>query len=288
MVSPMVTSSIASLDRSASALTILFEVIKTLRDLNLMTTKSGKLLSPIQTLIAILLTRAVDVMEKDSDAKMSSTTFDAANDNKMAQYKNEISKLIPSNNNQNNKPSQDNHTLTKKHERANSNNSTNEDDTKDNEQQGRKRSLSVTSIQDKKDLTFLGMIQQIQNNMTTKEGTTTKSRLKWENWTETSKSTLLMLLSKDYNKTPTKPTARLQDILLLPSGGAVVDLFKDQMAEFDKAMFHSFKIGKLVGHNVDTLIVGPSIFFLPRPTRKGRSSIHRYETQVCQHGHQHR
>ena len=124
---------------------------------------------------------------------------------------------------------------------------------------------------------FLGMIQQLQNNMATKESTSTKSRSKWENWTETSKSTLLTLLSKDYNESPTKPTTRLQDILLLPSGGAVVDLFKDQMVEFNcdpnKAMFHSFKIGKLVGHNVDvTSIVGPSIFSCPVQLARGESA----------------
>ena len=63
----------------------------------------------------------------------------------------------------------------------------------------------------------------------------------------------------------------------MPSSGAVVDLFKDQMAEFncdpDKAMFHSFKIGKLLGHNVDdTLIVGPSIFSCPVQLVRGDSA----------------
>lgn len=90
VVSPMVASSIASLDQSTLALTILAEVIKTLKDLNLTTTESGKLQSPIKTLITFLLTRAVDEMEKDSDAKTSSTTLDAANDTEKVQYKNEI------------------------------------------------------------------------------------------------------------------------------------------------------------------------------------------------------
>ena len=121
------------------------------------------------------------------------------------------------------------------------------------------------------------MIQQIQNNMATKEFTTTKSRFKWENWTKTSKSTLLTLLSKVYQELPTNATSRVQDILLLLSGGAVVDLFKDQMAKFDcypdKAMFHSFKIGKLVGHNVDvTSIVGPSIFSCLVQLTRGESA----------------
>ena len=146
-----------------------------------------------------------------------------------------------------------------------------------NRQGGRKQLLSITSLQEEKDLAFLGMIQQLQNNMATKERTTTKSRSKWENWTKTSESTLLTLLSKDYNKVPTKATTCIQDILLLPSGGAVVDLFKDQMAELDcdpdKAMFHSFKIGKLVGHNVDvTSIVGPLIFSCPVQLARGESA----------------
>ena len=214
---------------------------------------------------------------------MTPTNFDFANDIEMAEYKKEIIKLIPektktTNNNTNNKPSQDEKSTTKKRERSQLNNSTtDEDEDKADQTCGRKHSLLVTSIQDKKDLAFLGMIQQIQNYMATKESTSTKSRSKWENWTKASKSTLLMLLSKDYDETPTKPTTRIQDILLLPSGGAVVDLFKDQMAEFDcdpdKAMFHSFKISKLVGHNVDvTSIIGPSIFSCPVQLARGESA----------------
>ena len=57
----------------------------------------------------------------------------------------------------------------------------------------------------------------------------------------------------------------------------MVDLFKDQMAEFDcnpdKVLFHSFKIGKLVDHKVDmTSIVGPSIFLCPTQLARGESA----------------
>ena len=119
-------------------------------------------------------------MEKDDDVKMSPTTFDTANDTKMAKCKREISKLITSNNNRNNKPSQDEEMTMKKRKGSKSNNTANEDEEKVYKQHGRKRSLSVT-FQDEKDLAFLGMIQQIQNNIATKESTSTKSRSKWEN-----------------------------------------------------------------------------------------------------------
>ena len=83
----MVASSTASLDQSALALTILSEVIKTLKDLNLTTrTESRKLQEPIERLITFLITRAVDEMEKDEDARMTPTNFNVANDTKMAEY----------------------------------------------------------------------------------------------------------------------------------------------------------------------------------------------------------
>ena len=190
----MEASSIASLDQSALALNILSEVIKTLKDLNLTTTESGKLQEPIQRLITFLITRAVDEMEKDEDARMTPTNFDVANDTKMAKYKKEIIKLIPkqtitTNNNTNMEPSRDEKSTTKKCKRSQSNNTTNEDEDEEDQSCGRMCSLLVTSIQDEKDLAFLGMIQQIQNNMATKESTSTKVRSKWENWTKTSKST---------------------------------------------------------------------------------------------------
>ena len=52
VVSPKIASSIAGLDRSALALNVLSEVIKTLKDLNLTTTnESGKVTEPINKLI---------------------------------------------------------------------------------------------------------------------------------------------------------------------------------------------------------------------------------------------
>ena len=297
VVSPLIASSIASLDHSASALTVLAEVIKTIRDLNLISkNNSGNLQKLMTKLITFLIARVVDKMDGDDKDTMLPVDVDKASDVEQQEYKKSISKLLPNqSDNKNNENNQD-ETINKKRNRTQQAKD-NDDDNDDNDfiigRQGRrKQSSSITLLQEEKDLTFLGMIQQLQNNMATKERTTTKSRSKWENWTETSKSTLLMLLSKDYSKVPTKATTHIQDILLLPSGCAVVDLFKDQMAELDcdrdKAMFHSFKIGKLVGRNVDvTSIVGPSIFFLSSSTRAREIHLHRHEVRICKHGCEH-
>ena len=78
VVSPTIASSIAGLDRSTSALTILSEVITTIRDLKLISTnKIGKVPELINQLIAFLITRAVDKMEDDNGKRMAiHTTFD--------------------------------------------------------------------------------------------------------------------------------------------------------------------------------------------------------------------
>ena len=283
VVSPLIVSSIASLDHSASAVTALAETINTIRDLNL-TSKddNGKLQKPITKLIVFLIARAVDEMDSDDDNAMLSVDLDATSNEEQIEYKKSINKLFLNQpKNKNNEPDQTETPTNKKRDRASTAKDDDDDDEENNsitdDRNGRKRSLSITSLQDEKDLAFLGMIQQLQNNMASKERSSTKSRSKWENWTETSKATLLALLSKDYHEVPTTATSRIQDILLLPSGGAAVDLFKDQMPELDcdpdKAMFHSFKIGKLVGHNVDvTSIVGPSIFSCPVQLARGESA----------------
>ena len=96
MVSPMSASFIAGLDRSALALNVLLEVIKTLRDLKLTTTnKSGKAMELINKLITFLILKAIDKMEDDDRKRMTvSTNFDKAIDIEMKEYKNSINKLI--------------------------------------------------------------------------------------------------------------------------------------------------------------------------------------------------
>ena len=110
VVSPIV-SSIASLDCLASALHVLLEVIKTLKDLKLTTTiKSGKLTEPINKLITFLITRAINEMEDDDKRRMTvSANFNKANKIKMNEYKNNINKLIQTsstNNNINSNPNE--------------------------------------------------------------------------------------------------------------------------------------------------------------------------------------
>ena len=124
VVSPMITSSIASLDRSALALNILSEVIKTIRDLNLSTTnKFGKLAEPITKLIAFLIMRAVDDMEDDHEKRITvPTTFDKASNIEMNEYKLQINKLIQqnslSNNSNVNENKTENHTKKRKRSQA--------------------------------------------------------------------------------------------------------------------------------------------------------------------------
>ena len=121
------------------------------------------------------------------------------------------------------------------------------------------------SLEQRKDMAILNFIEQVQKGETRE---TTKSRTKWENWTETSRRTVLALLIKDFEEEPEKIPTRLKEILKLSSASAVVDLFckvrHDLDCRPDKAMFHQFKLGKISGVSTDiTALTGPTIFLCP-------------------------
>ena len=71
-------------------------------------------------------------------------------------------------------------------------------------------------------MAILNFIKQVHKGETSRS---TKSRTKWENWTKTSRKTVLALLSRDFEEEPEKILARLKEILKLSSSSAVVDLF---------------------------------------------------------------
>ena len=119
VVSPMIASSIASLDHSASALTVLSEVIKTIRDLHLISKdNSGNLQEPITKLITFLIARAVDEMNKGEDKdEMLPVNVDIASEVEQQEYKKSISNLLPNPNNDKNNETNQDKTINKKRDR---------------------------------------------------------------------------------------------------------------------------------------------------------------------------
>ena len=94
VVSPMIASSIASMDHLASVLTVLLEVIKTLRELNLISMdNSGNLYEPINKLITFLIAQVVDKMDKDnSEGAMLPVIIELASEVKIQEYKSQSAK----------------------------------------------------------------------------------------------------------------------------------------------------------------------------------------------------
>ena len=106
-------------------------------------------------------------------------------------------------------------------------------------------------------MAILNFIEQVRKGESREP---TKSRTKWENWTETSRKTVLALLLKDFEEEPDKIPKRLKEILKLSSANAVVDLFCEVRNDLDccpdKAMFHQFKLGKISGGSTDANFEG--------------------------------
>ena len=130
-------------------------------------------------MITFLIVRAVNEMEGDDKDATLPVNVDKASEAEQHEYKKSINKLFPnSSNDKNNEINQDKTPINKKRERApqakEDDDGNDDNDSITNREGGRKQLLSITSLQDEKDLAFLGMIQQLQNNMATKERSTTK------------------------------------------------------------------------------------------------------------------
>ena len=288
ILSPKLASSMASTDTEGSRIEMLLRTIQELKDLKLVnsrTTRSKTVMpKPIEDVLKFLSVLAMN--EVDSKNKLPDTIeFEKSQQSELKLYLNEVEKLLQRPNDKvetdrernkdrvvNEEEASEDETNTKKRPRSNSDaheeSSDDDESTKDTSRPCNRDSLS---LEQRKDMAILNFIEQVRKGETRES---TKSRTKWENWTETSRRTVLALLSKDFEEEPDKIPTRLKEILKLSSASAIVDLFckvrHDLDCRPDKAMFHQFKLGKISGGSTDiTALTGPTIFSCPVQISRG-------------------